>query len=214
MIKEAGREAEVQAVCSQGINLFRILAIYLKPILPRMASEAEAFLEIEPLAWKDVDAPLLDHPIGAFRPLFTRMERKAVDRMIEAGREAGSEPVPDSAPSSEAPAESHQISIDDFARIDLRVAKISAAEPVAGADKLLRLTLDLGDSNRQVFAGIKSAYEAQSLQGRLCVVVANLAPRKMRFGVSEGMVLAAGPGGKDIFLLSPDSGAEPGMIVR
>jgi methionyl-tRNA synthetase len=218
MSKEAGREAEVQAVCSQGINLFRILVIYLKPILPRMASEAEAFLEIEPLAWKDVDEPLLDHPIGAFKPLFTRMERKAVDRMIEAGREAGreagSEPVGGSTPSGEPPAESQQIGIDDFARIDLRVAKISAAEPVEGADKLLRLTLDLGDSNRQVFAGIKSAYEPESLEGRLCVVVANLAPRKMRFGVSEGMVLAAGPGGKDIFLLSPDSGAEPGMIVR
>ncbi|TNF86541.1 MAG: methionine--tRNA ligase, partial [Gammaproteobacteria bacterium] len=209
MIKEEGRGAEVQAVCSQGINLFRILVIYLKPILPRMASEAEAFLGIEPLAWSDVDSPLLDHQIGTFKPLFTRMERKAVDRMIEAGRKATPEPGPDSTPSGNAPGESQHISIDDFARIELRVAKISAAEPVEGADKLLRLTLDLGDSNRQVFAGIKSAYEPESLEGRLCVVVANLAPRKMRFGVSEGMVLAAGPGGKDIFLLSPDSGAEP-----
>ncbi|NIP13240.1 MAG: methionine--tRNA ligase [Pseudomonadales bacterium] len=214
MIKEGGRAQEVQAVCSQGINLFRILMIYLKPILPRMAGEAEAFLQVEPLAWSEVSAPLLDHQIAAFKPLFTRMDGKAVDRMIEASREAPAEPAPEAEQAGQTSHQPQQISIDDFARIDLRVAKITAANPVEGADKLLQLTLDLGDSSRQVFAGIKSAYGPESLEGRMCVVVANLAPRKMRFGVSEGMVLAAGPGGNDIFLLSPDSGAEPGMIVR
>ncbi len=209
MIKDADKKADVQAVCSQGINLFRILMIYLKPIVPRMAENAEAFLKVRPLAWSDLDSALLDHQVDVFKPLFTRMEKKVLDELVDASKEA--QPRPDESGS----ADPDHISIDDFAKVDLRVAKIIAADPVEGADKLLQLTLTLGDTQqRQVFAGIKSAYEPTTLVGRLCVVVANLAPRKMRFGVSEGMVLAAGPGDKNIFLLSPDSGAEPGMIVR
>jgi methionyl-tRNA synthetase len=213
LIKQPGNEALVQAVCSQGLNLFRLLMVYLKPILPQLAADAEAFLAIEPLRWSDLEAPLLDHRIGTFKPLFTRMDRDAVDRMIEDGREVPKAPV---APSTAAgaPKAAETISIEDFNRVELRVARVLSAEAVTGADKLLRLRLDLGDCERQVFAGIKQAYSAEDLVGRLTVVVANLAPREMRFGVSEGMVLAAGPGGREIFLLSPDSGAEPGMIVR
>jgi methionyl-tRNA synthetase len=223
LIKQPGNEALVQAVCSQGINLFRALIIYLKPIVPKLAADAEAFLNVEPLRWSDLAAPLLGHRIGAFKPLFTRLERESVERMIEDSRE-GSEPAPPAAAASPTAAppsagtaapESPFIGIDDFNKIELRVARVISAEAVAGADKLLRLRLDLGDGGeRQVFAGIKQAYAAEDLVNRLTIVVANLAPREMRFGVSEGMVLAAGPGGSDIFLLSPDSGAKPGMIVR
>ncbi len=216
MIKEDGRRDEVQAVCSQGINLFRVLMVYLKPILPQLAADSEAFLQIEPLTWRDLETPLLDHGIAPFKALFARMEKDAVDNMIEASREDAA-PKPESASQADAPqqTDSSEITIDDFARIELRVARVTRAEPVEGADKLLRLTLDVGElGERNVFAGIKEAYEAGSLDGRLVVVVANLAPRKMRFGVSEGMVLAAGPGGKNVFVLSPDSGAEPGMVVR
>jgi methionyl-tRNA synthetase len=213
LAKQPGNEALVQAVCSQGLNLFRVLMVYLKPIVPKLVADAEAFLNIEPLRWHDLQSPLLDHRIGAFKALFTRIERDVVDRMIEDAREAPAT-QPTQAAAVEAAADSPQISIDDFNRIELRVARVVAAEAVAGADKLLRLTLDLGGAERQVFAGIKQAYAAEDLVGRLTVVVANLAPREMRFGVSEGMVLAAGPGGSEIFLLSPDSGAEPGMIVR
>jgi methionyl-tRNA synthetase len=211
MNKDPDRIADVQLVCSQGINLFRILMIYLKPILPGMAQNAEAFLKVEPLAWSDLDHALLGHQVDVFKPLFTRMEKKTVDKLVEASKVG--DPVVEG-PKGPRSVEADHISIDDFNKVDLRVAKIVAADPVDGADKLLQLTLTLGDSERQVFAGIKSAYDADALVGRLCVVVANLAPRKMRFGVSEGMVLAAGPGDKDIFLLSPDSGAVPGMIVR
>ena len=208
MIKDTDRKSDVQAVCSQGINLFRILMIYLKPIVPQMAQNAEAFLNVQPLTWSDLDSALLDHQVDVFKPLFTRMEKKDLDKVVDASKET------QSGADDSVSVDSDQISIDDFAKIDLRVAKIIAADPVDGADKLLQLTLNLGDSQRQVFAGIKTAYEPASLVGRLCVVVANLAPRKMRFGISEGMVLAAGPGNENIFLLSPDSGAEPGMIVR
>ena len=212
MIKEEGKRDEVQAVCSQGINLFRLLAIYLKPILPKMAEAAEDFLNVEPLTWEDLDGMLVDHQIEAFKPLFTRMDKKDVDALVASSVEA--EPESESASDEAAGPEADYISIDDFAKVELRVARIESAEPVEGADKLLRLTLDVGDHQRQVLAGIKSAYEAAHLPGRLCVVVANLAPRKMRFGTSQGMVLAAGPGDSDIFLLSPDAGAKPGMIVR
>jgi methionyl-tRNA synthetase len=216
MIKDPDKKADVQAICSQGINLFRLLVIYLKPILPRMAHDAEAFLNVPPLTWSDLESPLLEHRVDVFKPLFTRMEKKAVDKLIDAGRDPEAAADAGGAPASDQTSDqtTDPISIDDFSKVDLRVAKIIAAEPVDGADKLLQLTLSLGERERQVFAGIKAAYEAESLVGRLCVVVANLAPRKMRFGVSEGMVLAAGPGGENIFLLSPDSGAEPGMIVR
>jgi len=215
MIKDPDQRDAVQAVCSQGLNLFRMLMVYLKPILPRMAADAEAFLGIDPLAWDDLAAPLVNHRINAFKPLFARMEKTAVDALIDASREATSATTPSGETQTASTDENPEtISIDDFDRVELRVARITAAEEVDGADKLLRLTLDLGDSQRQVFSGIRQAYATADLVGRLTVVVANLAPRKMRFGVSEGMVLAAGPGGKDIFLLSPDDGAAPGMIVR
>jgi methionyl-tRNA synthetase len=211
LIKEEGQRDRVQAVCSMGLNLFRLLIIYLKPILPKMAEASEAFLAVEPLTWADLETPLTDHRIAAFKPLFARLERETVDKLIEASR------VPEETSSAAADAvveEADYISIDDFAKVELKVAKIVAASAVEGADKLLQLTLDLGGEQRTVFSGIKAAYDAEALVGQLTVVVANLAPRKMRFGISEGMVLAAGPGGSDIFLIRPDSGAEPGMIVR
>jgi methionyl-tRNA synthetase len=227
LIKEDGQRDRVQAVCSMGINLFRVLIVYLKPILPRMAADAEAFLNVPPLTWKDLDRPLLEHDVNRFKPLFKRLERSAVDRVVEASREQTSAGATGEAASG-APAEKDVatrdaadeprgklVDIDTFASIELKVARITAATPVAGADRLLELTLDLGGTEpRTVFAGIREAYDADALVGQLTVVVANLEPRRMRFGVSEGMVLAAGPGGKDIFLIRPDAGAEPGMIVR
>ena len=208
MAKEPGREAELQAICSLGLELFRVLAIYLKPVLPRVAERVESFLDVPPLAWADLDRPLLGHRVRPFTPLMTRVERERVDAMVDAAK-------PRTAPAESAtPVTGSVVGIDEFAKVDLRVARVLAAETVEGADKLLRLTLDLGGETRTVFAGIRSAYDAAALVGRLTVVVANLAPRKMRFGVSEGMVLAAGPGGKDIFLLAPDEGAEPGMRVK
>ena len=160
--------------------------------------------------WEDVNKPLLGTRIEKFKPLLTRVEPAQVNNIVEQSKATnkGQRTV------SEATSDSDTISIDDFLKIDMRIARIQNAEPVEGADKLLALTLDLGDSQRTVFAGIKSAYEPASLVGRHVVVVANLAPRKMRFGVSEGMVLASGPGGENIFLLSPDDGAEPGMRVK
>jgi methionyl-tRNA synthetase len=214
LAKESGREAEVHAVCSVGINLFRILMTYLKPVLPGMAGKSEAFLNTS-LDWTALQGPLLDHELAKFTPLIQRIDPDAVAAMVEASK----------APEPAAPADATRpaadggvadtIQFEDFARVDLRVARIVAADHVDGADKLLRLSLDVGDlGERQVFAGIKAAYQPQDLEGRLTVVVANLAPRKMRFGVSEGMVLAAGPGGGDIFLLEPHEGAEPGMQVK
>ncbi|MGE0624706.1 MAG: methionine--tRNA ligase [Pseudomonadales bacterium] len=221
LIKEPESRDRVQAVCSQGLNLFRMLVIYLKPILPKMAADAETFLDVAPLTWADLQAPLLDHTVRPFKPLFARLERETVDKLIEASREApapAAKTPPDTKPDRKAdaaPAGSAHISIDDFARVELRVARIVDAKAVEGADKLLELRLDLGDGGeRTVFSGIRSAYDAAALIGQLTVVVANLAPRKMRFGVSEGMVLSAGEGGSEIFLVRPDSGAEPGMIVR
>jgi methionyl-tRNA synthetase len=216
LIKEEGQRDKVQTVCSMGLNLFRVLIIYLKPILPKMAAESEAFLNVEPLTWADLETPLTDHRIDQFKPLFARLERKTLDEVIEASRvpEEAVEETPASEPAeAESSPAAEYISIDDFTKVELRVAKIIDAKAVEGADKLLELTLDLGDSQRTVFSGIKAAYEPASLVGQLTVVVANLAPRKMRFGTSEGMVLAAGPGGSEIFLIRPDSGAEPGMIV-
>ena len=303
--------AELQQVCSLGLNLFRILIIYLKPVLPGMAQRAEAFLGIDPLGWDDLAAPLLDHPINKFKPLLIRVEKDRINAMItdskeslgtggagagdagnagtgDAGNagtggagnagtggagnagtgEAGNAGTGDAGNAGTGEADAGkagnagtgdtgaeeagnvgtggaaeeagnagtgeatardigaankylvedpvgaEISIDDFARIDLRVAKITQAARVEGADKLLQLTLDLDGETRNVFAGIKSAYQPEDLVGRLTVMVANLAPRKMRFGVSEGMVLAAGPGGDEIFILTPDAGAKPGMKVK
>ncbi|MEM7365991.1 MAG: methionine--tRNA ligase [Pseudomonadota bacterium] len=216
MAKEEGRDAEVLSVCTDGINAFRMLVTYLKPILPALAEKSEAFLNVSPLLWSDLDELLIDHDINKFKPLMSRIEQKDVDAMIEAGKsgveEATSTEAADEA--MDTTAENNTIEFDDFAKLDLRIAKIEKAEHVEGADKLLKLTLDLGTEQRQVFAGIKAAYQPDDIVGRLTVMVANLAPRKMRFGVSEGMVLAAGPGGQDLFLLSPDSGAEPGMEVK
>ena len=206
MIRDDEKLAEVQAVCTQGLNMFRSLMIYLSPVIPSVAAGAREFLNEQTWRWEDTGTPLLDAEIRKFKPLLTRVETDQVARMVEQSRE--------SAPVAEEKKDDATISIDDFMKVDLRIAEISTAEPVEGADKLLALTLDLGDSSRQVFAGIKAAYEADALVGRKVIVVANLAPRKMRFGVSEGMVLAAGPGGEDIFLLSPDDGAKPGMRVK
>ncbi len=209
LAKEAGRETEVQNVCSDGINLFRILMTYLKPILPQLAENAEAFLGVDPLVWESVGTPLTNHRINKFKPLLKRVEAEKVEQMVESGQE------PEPAAKADVPEadESNEIQFDDFAKVDLRIALIENAEHVEGADKLLRLTLDLGGEKRNVFAGIKAAYSPEDLIGKLTVMVANLAPRKMKFGVSEGMVLAAGPGGKDIYLMSPDAGAKPGMKV-
>ena len=197
-------------MCSLGINIFRALAIYLKPILPAFAERTESFLQVSPLNWEDAGTPLRDHAIARYKALAMRIDKKKVAKMVQVtAAEAESKPA-------SAAAESEQIAeigIADFGKVDLRVARVLKAEQVEGADKLLALTLDVGDEQRQVFAGIRSAYDPDDLIGRLTVIVANLAPRKMRFGVSEGMVLAAGPGGSDIFLLAPDAGAEPGMKV-
>ncbi len=213
MVKDESKRGDVQAVCSQAINMFRALAIYLKPILPGMAEKTEAFLGVEPLRWADLHAPLLGGRINKFKAMLARMEMKTVDKLVEASAEGTDAAEPEAPePAQQSSADNH-IQIDDFAKVQLRVARIVKAEHVEGADKLLCLTLDVGDHQRQVFSGIKEAYAPEDIEGRLTVVVANLAPRKMRFGTSEGMVLAAGPGGKEIFLLSPDSGAEPGMEV-
>jgi methionyl-tRNA synthetase len=218
MAKQSGAEAQLQDVCSVGLNLFRVLVTFLKPVLPAMAEKVEAFLDTPPLTWSGVAEPLTDHVIRRFRPLMTRVERASIDAMLEDSRESlatvGDVPAaPVSGPLLDEPI-APIIDYETFAAVDLRIARILAAEHVEGADKLLRLRLDLGGETRTVFAGIKSAYQSQELEGRLTVVVANLAPRKMRFGVSEGMVLAAGPGGSDIWLLGPDEGAEPGMRVK
>ncbi len=205
MIKNEDQLDEVQLVCTQGLNMFRSLMIYLSPVIPAVADGAKSFLGESNWRWADASAPLLEATINKFTPLLKRIEPEQVQQMVEQSKDTH----------EAAPAEQDDtIGIDDFMKVDLRIARIVNAEPVEGADKLLALTLDLGDSTRSVFAGIKAAYEADSLVGRHVVVVANLAPRKMRFGVSEGMVLAAGPGGQDIFLLSADDGAKPGMRVK
>ena len=214
MAKDPEQRDAVQLVCSQGINMFRCLAIFLKPVLPEMAEKAEAFLSVAPLTWADAEAPLLGHTISKFKPMLQRIEAAQIEKMVEASKQPESASVPTKAKPAASDDAADVISIDDFMKVQLKVARIVEAAPVEGADKLLQLTLDVGDHQRQVFSGIKAAYQAEDLVGRLTVVVANLAPRKMRFGVSEGMVLAAGPGGSDIFLLSPDSGAEPGMDVK
>jgi methionyl-tRNA synthetase len=209
MAKDEKRLAEVQLVCTQGINMFRSLMVFLSPVIPTVARDARAFLNEDAWQWEDAVSPLLGATLPKFKPLLTRVETDQVQRMVEQSRESA--PVPED---KEDKQQDDFISIDDFMKVDLRIARIEKAEPVDGADKLLDLTLDIGDQQRNVFAGIKAAYDPEALVGRHVIVVANLAPRKMRFGVSEGMVLAAGPGGADIFLLSPDDGAEPGMRVK
>ncbi len=213
---------ELQQICTTGINAFRILTGYLKPVLPAMAGNAEEFLAIEPLRWRDFDSLLLDHRINRFKPLMTRVEPAAVQAMVEESRESWNreQDGDEAEPKMEAIEEiAEEIDIGAFAKVDLRVARVAEAGLVDGADKLLRLRLDLGVDDqgnpveRTVFAGIRSAYKPEELTNKLLVVVANLKPRKMKFGVSEGMILAAGPGGSDIWVLHPDTGAQPGMRI-
>ncbi|MEX0871290.1 MAG: methionine--tRNA ligase [Aquisalimonadaceae bacterium] len=214
LAKDEATLAEVQTVCTQTLNLFRVLITYLKPVVPKIAEAAETFLKLPPQNWSSVKEPLLGRDIGAFSPLATRVDRDAVDAMVEESRDtmAPAKPAP-TGPLADDPI-ADQIEIDDFAKLDLRVARITEAAYVDGADKLLQLTLDLGGETRNVFAGLRSAYEPEQLTGKLTVMIANLKPRKMRFGLSEGMVLAAGPGGKDVFILEPHAGAEPGMKIK
>lgn len=213
-VKDPCKLEEVHAVCSMGIQLFRLLTIYLKPVLPETAKKIEAFLNITPLTWADKDAPLFNHHINEFQPLAQRLEKTHIEELKMTAQQPTTETTTIPTPVTPAEEKKSYISIDDFTKIDLRIAKIITADHVEGADKLLRLELDLGDEKRQVFAGIKTAYQPEQLIGKLTIMVANLEPRKMRFGLSEGMVLAAGPGGKDLWLLSPDSGAQPGMKVK
>jgi len=222
LAKDPRKAAEVQSVCTQGLNLFRVLMIYLQPVLPEMAAKARRFFQESEWSWAHAATPLLGTTIVPYEPLAVRLDPKVVARLVEPEAAAPQAAIAaqggaaDTATIAAAVAvEGNMISIDDFLRIDLRVARILSAELVAGADKLLKLHLDVGElGRREIFAGIRAAYEPASLAGRLIVVVANLEPRKMRFGASEGMMLAAGPGGKDIFVLSPDSGAAPGMRVK
>ncbi len=213
--KQVNNDKELQNICSTGINLFRVLITYLKPILPATAEKAETFLNCGSLDWEAINTPLSNHSINKFKALMTRVDIDKIDSMIEASKEtaATEEDKLVSGPLADDPIRD-TIEYDDFAKIDLRIALIANAEHVEKADKLLKLTLDLGGEIRQVFAGIKSAYAPEDLVGKHTVMVANLAPRKMRFGLSEGMVLAAGPGGKDLWILEPQKGALPGMRVK
>ncbi len=221
MAKEEGREAELQAVCSMALQLFRVLAIYLKPVIPQIIARAEAFLQDE-LTWESLNRPLLNHAILPFKALAQRLDPKQIEAIVNETKEqfvaqqaleqknsAKAEPASQVEPIAET------ISIEDFAKLDLRVAKVMKCEAVPESNKLLRFELDLGDHTRQVFSGIKEAYNNPTeLEGRFVVVIANLAPRKMRFGVSEGMILSAGTGGADLFLLNADQGVKPGMQVK
>ena len=216
---ETGKRERLHKVCSLCIRYFQHLTLWLKPVLPELAANAEKFLNCGPLTWTS-DLPALDK-INKYEHLMTRVDPKHLDALVETNKQnlqsrSKSKTMNEQTPSTQSPPQEGEgvISIDDFAKVDLRVAKIIKAEHVEGADKLLQLTLDIGGETRNVFAGIKSAYSPEQLEGRLTVMVTNLAPRKMRFGISEGMVLAAGPGGKDLFILSPDAGAEPGMKVK
>jgi len=234
LAKQEGKEVELHAACTNALNLFRLLTVLLKPILPALAGKVETFLNIAPLAWTDTRSLLAaGHAINSYEHLMTRVDPKLIDKLIAANKESLA-PAPEAqsqqrhaehqekaAAKAAAPAAASDdatIGIDDFMKVELRIARIANAEHVEGADKLVRLTLDIGEEkSRNVFAGIKAAYDPAQLVGRLTVMVANLAPRKMKFGLSEGMVLAASDSdGKTpgIFLLSPDSGAQPGMRVK
>lgn len=231
MAKEEGRDAEVLAVCTQSLNLFRVLMTWLQPVLPEMAHKAAAFLNVDDFNWSAIEQPLLGHPINKFKPLLTRIERDQVDAMIEASKvtdeakaaakakandptqPANRQKKKDAAAASKQDDAPGVIQFDDFAKLDLRVARVIEADHVEGADKLLQLKLDVGNGEtRQVFSGIKSHYQPSDLQGKNVVLVYNLAPRKMRFGMSEGMVLAAGEG-QDLWVLEPDSAIPPGTRI-
>jgi methionyl-tRNA synthetase len=223
LAKQPGQEERLHQVCSTGIQLFWYLTVLLAPILPATAKRVQAFLNLsdEQMQWDQRTSLPVGHRIGAYEHLMTRVETAQLDALFDAGKDPAKAPAiaktsaaPAASPAPAGAEPSAEVTIEDFARLDLRIAKIVAADTVEGADKLLRVTLDVGDGHRTVFAGIRSAYSPEQLVGRLTLVLANLKPRKMRFGTSEGMVLAAGPGGKEIFLLSPDSGAAPGMKVK
>ncbi|MCL1094271.1 methionine--tRNA ligase [Shewanella kaireitica] len=216
LIKDEAKQEEAHQVCSNALNLFRILVTYLKPVLPKLAADVETFLKME-LTWDNINADLAGHEIAKFKALMQRIEMKSIEAIIEASTEnlqvaAAEAPKAEQTELEKEPLAA-EISFDDFAKIDLRIALITKAEHIEKANKLLRLELDLGGETKQVFAGIKSAYAPEDLIGKHTVMVANLAPRKMKFGESEGMVLAAGPGGKDIWILEPHAGAKPGMRV-
>ncbi len=231
LAKQEGKEAELHAACSEAIEAFRLLTLYLKPVLPKVAEAVERFLGVAPLTWTDAAAPLPDgHAINAYSHLMTRVDPKLITALVDANKITLA-PVPEAAPQKHAEKQEKaaevaaaaadagpHIAIDDFMKVELKVAKIVDAGHVEGAEKLIRLSLDVGEEKpRQVFAGIKSAYDPAQLIGRMTVMVANLAPRKMKFGMSEGMILAASdPEGQTpgIFLLAPDAGAVPGMRVK
>ena len=217
--KQEGQDTELHEVCSTSLNLFRLLAVYLKPVLPSLTTEAENFLNLPSQAWPTVETqPLVNHQVNDFKPLMTRVEADKIAAIVEASKEnlektlsnVKAEPVKE----KQFEPIADTIDFNDFTKLDLRIAKILKADHIEGSDKLLNLTVDIGDETRTIFAGIKSAYAPEDLEGKLTLVIANLAPRKMRFGTSEGMVLAAGPGDKDIFILSPDTGAVAGMRVK
>ena len=217
--KTPGADEKLQQVCSTAINLFRILTIYLKPVLPKLAADAERFLNVPALSWLEAGAALADgHRINAYQHLLRRVEEKQLDQLFDIQSVPQAAAQQRHAEKQQHEAKEHavgnEITIEDFNKIDLRVARIVRAEHVAGADKLLKLTLDVGGTTRTVFAGIKPAYAPEKLEGQLAVLVANLAPRKMKFGLSEGMVLAASGEAPGIFLISADAGAQPGMRVK
>ncbi|OOF88743.1 methionine--tRNA ligase [Rodentibacter ratti] len=219
--KEEGKEAELQAVCSMGIELFRVLMTYLKPVLPKLAERSESFLQTE-LRWDNLHQPLLGHTLSPFKALFSRLEKKQIDAVVNETKalfaqsnKAAEKTASKSTALSQVEPIADTITIDDFAKLDMRVAKVLKCEAVPESNKLLRFELDLGDHTRQVFSGIKAAYsKPEELEGRFVIMVANLAPRKMKFGVSEGMILSAGSGGSDLFLLSADIGVTAGMQVK
>jgi methionyl-tRNA synthetase len=213
LAKDPGQAERVRAIATQGVNLFRVLMIYLTPVLPLMSAAAGQFLGVPILRWDDAATPLVDRPLNPYQPLATRLDPALVARLVETPAVAAAPAVGGSAPQGPSAARATTIGIDDFARLDLRIARVTAASRVDGSDKLLQLTLDLGADSRQVFSGIRASYEPEQLVGRLVVVVANLAPRKMRFGISAGMVLCASGESGGLFLLAPDSGAQPGMKV-
>ncbi|MEL4279818.1 MULTISPECIES: methionine--tRNA ligase [Shewanella] len=215
LVKQDDQQEAAHQVCSNALNLFRILVTYLKPVLPRLALDVEAFFQ-QTLTWDALNQDMAGHEIAPFKAMMQRVELDKVNAMVADSKEnlqATSEPEAPKGPLATDPI-SDTINFEDFAKIDLRIARIVKAEHVAEADKLLKLQLDIGGETRQVFAGIKSAYSPEDLEGKLTVMVANLAPRKMRFGMSEGMVLAAGPGGSDLWILEPHEGAQPGMRVK
>lgn len=220
--KDESKAAELHAICSNALEMFRLLTIYLKPVLPNIAAAVEAFLSVQPLQWSDVAQGLGAQTIQSYSHMVTRLEGKQIEAMVEANKESLQAAAPVKAETkveakaeTKAAEEGAYISIDDFTKVDLRIAKIVSAEHVEGAEKLLKLLLDIGEEKpRQVFAGIKSAYDPATLVGRLTVMVANLAPRKMKFGMSEGMVLAASDERGGPYILSPDSGAQAGMRVK